>query len=442
MAKSDVKKFQVGIVGLGPQGRSLARSFDEQRITVVVYDRSQQNIDLFRSEAPRTAICIAEDLRQFMESLGRLRTVVATGPVGAGESYMGLLAHLEAGDVLIEAGRGHFRDCDQRANLLAARDVRYLGLGILGGEDATCCGAVLMSSGRPDIHENVCGLLEVVATKFNGQPCIGYVGRAPAAHFVRVVHDGIEDALRQSVLETVELTKRAMAEATGPSATLQLESLASSLLEISGHVRSHPLPCSNECAQWTSQVARQLEIAAPTIDAAAGAQILSSQAQQNDFATTPHRQPIGRLSNELEEIVEELHGALRAAVLITYAQGLEILAAGAKHYGFEFELAEIVRLWQGGCRRRRSLLEDIALALESTPELPNLLCDEELSEKLMSQQEFLRQAAWRAVQWQAPVPATLASLDYLDFHRGAWLPMNLVQPRHKIRDSLRPTVNY
>jgi 6-phosphogluconate dehydrogenase len=45
----------------------------------------------------------------------------------------------------------------------------------------------------------------------------------------------------------------------------------------------------------------------------------------------------------------------------------------------------------------------------------------------MFQQERLRQAAWRARQWQADIPTTMASLDYLDCHRGAWLPMNLIQ---------------
>jgi len=92
-------------------------------------------------------------------------------------------------------------------------------------------------------------------------------------------------------------------------------------------------------------------------------------------------------------------------------------------------LAEIARLWKGRCRLRTSLLDDIETALRETPQLPNLLFDEELSEKVMFQQERLRQAAWRASKWQADIPTTMASLDYLDCHRGAWLPMNLIQVR-------------
>jgi hypothetical protein len=45
----------------------------------------------------------------------------------------------------------------------------------------------------------------------------------------------------------------------------------------------------------------------------------------------------------------------------------------------------------------------------------------------MAGQENLRHAVWRAHELDTSVPALLASLDYLDFNRRAWLPVNLVQ---------------
>jgi 6-phosphogluconate dehydrogenase len=56
-----------------------------------------------------------------------------------------------------------------------------------------------------------------------------------------------------------------------------------------------------------------------------------------------------------------------------------------------------------------------------------LLDDDDLSETVMEHQERLRHAVWRAGSLQTPVPALLASLDYLDSQRGAWLPVNLIQ---------------
>jgi 6-phosphogluconate dehydrogenase len=73
------------------------------------------------------------------------------------------------------------------------------------------------------------------------------------------------------------------------------------------------------------------------------------------------------------------------------------------------------------------LLDDISTALQATPDLPGLLSDDDLSERVMASQENLRHAVWRAHELDTPVPALLASLDYLDSNRAAWLPANLIQ---------------
>jgi 6-phosphogluconate dehydrogenase len=106
---------------------------------------------------------------------------------------------------------------------------------------------------------------------------------------------------------------------------------------------------------------------------------------------------------------------------------LALLAAGSAQHGFHFDPVEVARIWKGGCSMRTTLLDDIAAALRATPTLLNLLCDEDLAEKVMAHQEFLRHAVWRASELDTVVPGLLASLDYLDSFRDAWLPVNLVQ---------------
>ena len=139
------------------------------------------------------------------------------------------------------------------------------------------------------------------------------------------------------------------------------------------------------------------------------------------------RQPIGRLGLDPESVLDELHGAFRAAMIITYAEGLSLLAAVPAPCGTPFEVVESVRLWKEGNPARSSLLEEIACVLEGMPSLPNLLCDDDISEKLMEHQEFLRRAVWRAHHLNVLTPAMLAALDYMDLRRNAWWPINLVQ---------------
>jgi 6-phosphogluconate dehydrogenase len=232
-----------------------------------------------------------------------------------------------------------------------------------------------------------------------------------------MIHDGIEYGLMQLALETLGLLRRA----------LVLEE--DELRDVSGAWQMGAPNGSprDDAARWTCQAARELAVPSPTIAAAVGMRALSELEKQNDFATTPFRQPLGRFGDDTESILDELHGALRAAIIITYAQGMAVLAAGSEQYGFDIDPAEVIRLWKACGNIRAALLDEIASAIRATPDLPNLLYDDDLSENVMEQQERLRHAVWRAGLLQTSVPALMASLDYLDTYRGAWLPVNLIQ---------------
>jgi 6-phosphogluconate dehydrogenase len=388
-----------------------------QGLSVAAYDRNAANIKVLQGEASGVSIHIAASMTQFMGLLRQFRTIVISGSDADGDLFSDLLEHLEAGDLLIDAENCHFKDCDRRARRLAERNIRHLGMGIIGGGEDGCCGPVLMVGGRAETYQSVLPLLESMASKEDGEPRVSYLGPAAAGHFVKMIHDGIEYSLRQLVLETFGLLKRALVLDDG-----ELREVASAWHM--GALKNCP---RDDAARWTCQAARELDAPSPTIAAAVGMRTLSELEKQNDFATTPFRQPLGRFGEDAESILDELHGALRAAIVITYAQGMAVLAAGSEQYGFDIDLAEVIRLWKGCGNLRAALLDEIASAIRATPHLPNLLYDDELSGKVMEQQERLRHAVWRAGLLRTPVPVLTASLDYLDSYRGAWLPGNLIQ---------------
>jgi 6-phosphogluconate dehydrogenase len=431
MAKAALpNQFEIGVVGLDPCGRHLARAMAGQLLSVAAYDRNAANIKELQEEARGVSIHIAASMTQFMGLLRQCRTIVVSGPDGAGDLYGDLLEQLEAGDLLIDAGNCHFKDCERRARLLAERNIRHLGMGVIGGGEDGSCGPVLMVGGRLETYRGVLPLLESMASREEGGPCVSWLGPAGAGHFVKMIHDGIEYGLTQLVVETFGLLKRALVLDED-----ELRDVASAWQM--GALKGRP---RDDAARWTCQAAQELEAPSPTIAAAAGMRTLSELEKQNDFAATPFRQPLGRFGDDTESILDELHGALRAANLITYAQGMAVLAAGSERYGFDIDPGEVIRLWKGCGHSRAALLEEIATAIGATPNLPNLLYDDDLSGKVMQQQERLRHAVWRAGLLQRPVPALMASLDYLDTYRGAWLPVNLIQVRARSalsRHSLR-----
>jgi 6-phosphogluconate dehydrogenase len=116
------------------------------------------------------------------------------------------------------------------------------------------------------------------------------------------------------------------------------------------------------------------------------------------------------------------------AIIIAYAEGLALMTSASDRLGFHIDIPETVRVWRGGVTLRGPLLEEIQAAFERTPGLPNLLFDDDFSEKVMELQELLRHAVWQADEWNISTPALAGALHYVDTFRDAWLPINLVQP--------------
>jgi 6-phosphogluconate dehydrogenase len=364
-----------------------------------------------------------------------------------------LLTELKLGDLVMDAGDSHFKDTAQYKSQLAERGVQFVGIGLAGGEKGARHGGIVMAGGAREALARTRPLLEAMATKVRGEPCVSYFESAAAARFVKMCHAAIEHALLQLLAETFDLLQRILflnhEELRDAAGVWRLGALHSYLTEISAQgfepadqqeprlvleerlelARNEPL------GKWAAQSAWELEAPVPTIEAAVGAPRVAASQRQQAWLAAAFRQAAGRFGDDTQSVLEELHGALYAAMMITYAQGISLLSAASQHLGFRLNLHEITRAWRGCTHMRTSLLDDIAAALQATPDLPGLLCDDDLSQAVMDRQENLPHAVWRAHQLDLAVPALLASLDYLDAHREAWLPVNLIQVPHGESDT-------
>jgi 6-phosphogluconate dehydrogenase len=119
--------------------------------------------------------------------------------------------------------------------------------------------------------------------------------------------------------------------------------------------------------------------------------------------------------------------ALYAAKLCAYAQGMSLIAAGSREYGWNVDLAEMARIWTGGCIIRARLLEDVMRAFARRPPPPNLLLDDDVRRALGDGHAPLRALVAAAQSGGVPVPALSSALSYFDSYRTAELPQNLTQ---------------
>jgi 6-phosphogluconate dehydrogenase len=447
MEGSDATRSEIGVIGLDVIGRNVACRLAEHPFKVAAYDWQQPRALALREQTSGQNVRVAASGSELMASLGQPRTIlVFSGQEAPLHSVVDqLLPELEPGDLLMDAGDSYFRDTVRHERQLAERDIQFMGLGLAGGEEAARHGSIVMAGGEREARNRTRPLIEALAATVDGEPCVSHCETAAAAHYAKMVHAGVEEALSQLLSETFDLLERALPlsywkwdEIAGQA---QLGALNGYLMEISGRVyeptgiptlrlpADKPLdPAKNDLpARRLAQSGWELGAVIPTLETVAGTERGARTGWRHELVGTPFRHPTGPLKSDPASVLHELHGAFDAAMMITYAQGMALLAAASQHHGFGFNLLEISRAWRGGARLRASLLDDIATALKGTADLPGLLSDDDLSERVMGCQESLRQAVWRANELDAAVPALLASLDYLDFNRAAWLPVNVIR---------------
>jgi 6-phosphogluconate dehydrogenase len=165
----------------------------------------------------------------------------------------------------------------------------------------------------------------------------------------------------------------------------------------------------------------------PTIDTAVAMRDLSVLKDEPRVANQIFEGPPHHYGGDPKLFIQELRNAFYAGMILTFAQGLDLLRRASAAYNYDLQLADVARIWRGGCIIRAALLEDILTAYRDQPDLPNLLHNSKIAKALMDRQEDLRNIVHNATSLGLPAPGLMASLAYFDAYRSAWLPANLIQ---------------
>jgi len=441
------QQYEIGMVGLGVMGCNLVLNMADHDFSVAGYDKDQTKVEALRKEAAKRNIRGAANIVDFIALLRKPRAIMMLVPAGTPVDSVikDLLPHLDKGDLVIDAGNSYFKDTDVRGRDLAAKGIQFLGVGVSGGEEGARHGPSIMPGGPKAAYERVRPVFEAAAAKVNGDPCVTYLGPGSSGHFVKMVHNGIEYGVMQLIAETYDLMKRGLGlnddELHEVYALWNKGELNGYLVEITSHIFSKQdektgkrlideildVAKQKGTGMWTSQSAMELQVPIPTIDLAVAMRDLSVFEKEREQAGAIYQRSIRRLTGDRDKFLTQFGGALLAALIITYAQGMALLAVASAKYKYQLDLEAVARIWRGGCIIRAALLEDICAAFRARRDLPNLLLDPNLSRKLMEHQEDLRSVVSQASESGVPIPGLMISLGYLDAYRSAWLPANLIQ---------------
>jgi 6-phosphogluconate dehydrogenase len=131
--------------------------------------------------------------------------------------------------------------------------------------------------------------------------------------------------------------------------------------------------------KWTSQVALDLGVPIPTIDAAIAARNISARKTERVEASKKIQgNTAARYSEISNQFRDALKHALFASKVCAYAQGMALMKAASQEFKWNIDLSEVARIWQGGCIIRAAFLKKIKEAYLRSPDLQNLLLDEEI----------------------------------------------------------------
>ena len=193
--------MEIGMVGLGRMGGSMARRLLGGGHRVVVHDPLETAVNRLVEEGAEGA----GSLVAVVSKLALPRAVWVMVPSGEiTESTIGGLSRAMAeGDTIIDGGNSNYRDSIRRGAALANKGIHFLDAGTSGGIWGMKEGYCLMVGGDADAYRR----LEPVFRTLAPGPDRGYgrVGPSGAGHFVKMVHNGIEYGLMQAYAEGFEL---------------------------------------------------------------------------------------------------------------------------------------------------------------------------------------------------------------------------------------------
>jgi len=356
-----------------------------------------------------------------------------------------VLPYLETGDIIIDGGNSFFEDTRRRFHALAAKGIRFIGMGVSGGEEGALHGPSLMPGGDKSAYDEIAPMFTKIAAQVADGPCCSFVGTDGAGHYVKMVHNGIEYSDMQLIAEAYYILRQAggltAEELHGVFARWNLGPLDSYLIEITRDIMAvvdletgRPLvemildkAGQKGTGKWTSQNALDLGVPLPAITEAVFARCMSAIKEERVRAAKVLKGPQGRWTGDREQLIQAVHDALYASKICSYAQGFALLAAATKEYGWKLQFGEIALLWRGGCIIRARFLDKIRDAFSNEPGLANLMLDPFFKDVLAKVQEPWRLVLKTCRDLGIPTPAFNASLDYYDSYRQAVLPANLIQ---------------
>ena len=438
----------IGLIGLGVMGSSLALNMESNGFSVSVHNRTSPQIhNLVNNRSLNNKLYGFESLDEFVKSIKKPRKIMLMIVAGSvvDDYIQKLVPLLDQGDIIIDGGNSHYPDTSRRTDELEAKGFHFIGAGVSGGEEGALKGPSIMPGGSIAAWPEVKDIFQEISAKVgDNEPCCEWIGEGGSGHFVKMVHNGIEYGDMQLICEAYQLMKDVLGMSNDEMHQTFKEwnegELNSYLIEITADILKFKeedgsylvdniLDTAGQkgTGKWTASVALDLGSPLTLIGEAVFSRYLSSIKEERVEASSQLSGPRVSFSGDKAQALKDIHDALYASKMVSYAQGYTLLSDAAKAFNWNLNYGAIAMMWRGGCIIRSAFLTKIKDAYDNNSDLKNLLLDPFFKDKINQSQEGWRRIIAVAISNGVPVPAMSSSLSYFDGYRSERLPANLLQ---------------
>lgn len=442
--------FDFGMIGIGVMGSNLLLNMSDHGFAVIGFDLKQERADKLESAAkPGTTVKGTTSITEMTAALKTPRKIMMLVPAGkpVDDVIANLLPNLEKNDILIDGGNSYYKDTIRRIGYLQDKGIHFFGMGVSGGELGARLGPSMMPGGDKDAYQYLRPILEAIAAKAGGVPCVAYMGNNAAGHYVKMVHNGIEYAMMQMISEVYDLLHRSGNFTNQDLHQLFVKwnegQLHSYLIEITAEVfktGDNDTPGNDDflvdnildqagskgTGKWTSQEAMDLPVPIPTIDMAVAMRDLSVYKDLRTQAARVYQNSVNR-TEFTDDLLIHLENALSFCFTIAYAQGLSMLSKASDELKMNIPLPDVITVWKAGCIIRSALLGNFTDAFSRDARLPNILLDRDIATLLKQREKSMRIIIGKAVEARIPAAGMMSALAYYDAFLSERMPVNLIQ---------------
>ena len=445
---------QLGMIGMGVMGKSLAMNFGDKGIRLSLYNRfvkgkeegiAQLAVD--QNPSLKNAQPF-ESIEEFVQSLSVPRTILLM--INAGEAIDQTLnvlkPLLDKNDLVIDGGNTHFLDTARRVKEMNDQGLHFMGAGVSGGEEGALKGPSIMFGGDVSQFIRIKPLFELIAAKDKkGQPCMAFIGPEGAGHFVKMVHNGIEYAEMQLIAEVYFILRKLNGASPESIATIFEQCNkgegSSYLLEITIDIlrkRSGDhfliddildIGASKGTGSWATQTATEFGSAAGMMTTALFERFQSSKNAEKAGRHKMNWQK-GKVAETIlsenfgQDYIEIIGAAFQLARIINHHQGFSMIDAVSEHYKWSIDKKAVAGIWVNGCIIRSLLMEQLALNINPDTAILDLPVYKAFIEK---HQMSLAKLVAISINNGLSVPALGSAIQFVNGYFSEDSSMNIIQ---------------